>query len=278
MGAPGGRPSFVERLEALKADGRVQPYTPRSSLRGRAQRLLATPVRSTGIDILDRVLDGGLPAGSVVLMSVDPRSMAEAFLYQFSAVRKTHYFATSRRPAHIAQNITDMNFDTENVSFVDVYSQYYLDAYGEQAEGVGDLLKDREIIDFTERQLKGIRDGHSDKPDTEFNLIFDNFSFFLQLNAPPARLLRLMNQVYEISKQTKALTYLYLLRGSHPESLQNDIMNVCDAIFHIDSERVGEKITHKLTIPKIRGRPSSTVILRFKVADGIRIDTSRDIA
>lgn len=277
MPLPGGRQSFLERLEALKVDSRVQPYTPRSSLRGRAQRLLATPVRSTGIDMLDRSLDGGLPAGSVVYLSVDPHSMAEAFLYQFSSIRKTYYFATSRRPVHIAQNITDMTFDTESVTFVDVFSQYYLDAYGEQAENVGDVLKDREVLDFTERQLKQIRDTHKDS-DNEVNIVFDNFSFYLHLGVPPARLLRLANLAYEVSKQTKALTYLFALRGTHPESVENDVMNVSDAIFHIESERVGEKITHKLSIPKIRGRPSSTGVLRFKVQDGIRIDTSRDIA
>ncbi|MEM3085976.1 MAG: RAD55 family ATPase [Halobacteria archaeon] len=277
MPFPGGRQSFLERLEALKVDTRVQPYTPRSSLRGRAQRLLATPVRSTGIDILDRSLDGGLPAGSVVYLSVDPHSMAEAFLYQFSSIRKTYYFTTSRRPAHVARNITDMNFDTENITFVDVFSHYYLDAYGEPAENIGDVQRDREVLDFTERQLKQIRDGHKDS-DGELNIIFDNFSFYLHLGAPPARLLRLANLAYEISKQTKALTYLFALRGAHPEAVENGVMNVSDAIFHVESERVGDKVAHKMSIPKIRGRPSSMVVLRFKVQDGIRIDTSRDIA
>ncbi len=272
-----GRPSFVERLEALKADSRVQPYSPRSSLRGRAQRLLATPVRSTGIDILDRSLDGGLPAGSVVYLSADPHGMAEAFLYQFSAIRKTYYFTTSRRPAHIAQNITDMNFDTENLTFVDVFSHYHLDAYGEPAENAGDLLRDREAVEFTERHLKQIRDAHKDG-EGEINVIFDSFSFYLHLGLPPPRLLRLMNLAYEVSKQTKALTYLYAPRGAPPGPVETDVMNVCDAIFHIGSERVGGNVVHRLSLPKIRGRPSSMTVLRFKVQDGIRIDTSRDIA
>ncbi|PSP59844.1 transcriptional regulator, partial [Halobacteriales archaeon QH_7_66_37] len=36
----------------------------------------------TGIDVLDRKLGGGLPAGSMVTLSASPRSQAELFLYE----------------------------------------------------------------------------------------------------------------------------------------------------------------------------------------------------
>ena len=44
----------------------------------------ASAVKSTGIFILDRNLGGGLPSGSVVYISGDPKSMSEIFLHQFT--------------------------------------------------------------------------------------------------------------------------------------------------------------------------------------------------
>ncbi|MEA3325425.1 MAG: hypothetical protein U9Q37_09915 [Euryarchaeota archaeon] len=48
----------------------------------------ASSIKSTGIFILDRNLGGGLPSGSVVDLSGDPKSMSETFLYQFTQTRE----------------------------------------------------------------------------------------------------------------------------------------------------------------------------------------------
>ena len=45
----------------------------------------------TGIDVLDRKLDGGLPAGSIVVLNATPASQAELFLYELTATRGTLY-------------------------------------------------------------------------------------------------------------------------------------------------------------------------------------------
>ncbi|MCG7852337.1 MAG: recombinase RecA, partial [Methanosarcinaceae archaeon] len=113
-------------------------------------------VKPTGIFILDRSLGGGLPARSLVYFSADARSMSEVFLYQFTQARKTYYFTTSRRPAYIQNDILNMNFDPSNVTFVDIYSEYYLTQFGEMVDNIGNEYVDAKIIEFTEYNLKSI--------------------------------------------------------------------------------------------------------------------------
>ena len=239
-----------------------------------ADELVTSPIRSTGIGLLDINLEGGLPAGSVIYFSAGAGSMSEVFLYQFSSSRKTYYFTTSRRPRYIAQNITDTSFDVSNIVFIDIYSQYYLDKFGEMIDNVGNEFVDKEIIDFMEYQLKNILS----KKGEEFNIIIDTFSFFLGLNVNFGKILRLVNLIYEITKDTQSLSYLYVIKDAHDDRVENEIMNLCDTVFNVELERVGERMANKLSITKIRGRIAPADMLKFKVMHGVQIDTSRDIA
>lgn len=233
-------------------------------------------VKPTGIFALDRILGGGLPAGSMTFISADPKSMSEVFLYQFTLARKTYYFTTNRKPKYVHQDIVNQGFDASNVHFVDVYSEYYLTSNGEISDNIGNQYADTKIIEFTEYNLKNII---NDAKDDEVNIIIDNFSFFMNLNVNISLLKRIVHLLYESTKEIQSLTYLYGLKGSHSEDIENDLFNASDVIFDIHLEQSVDKINNKLSIPKIRGMAPNTEIIKFNISDGgIQIDTSRDIA
>lgn len=232
-------------------------------------------ILSTGISVLDRSIGGGLPCGSLTYVSADPSCMAEIFLYQFTQSRKTYYFTTSRRPKYLLRDIVNLNFDIKNITFIDVYSEYYLTSSGEMADIVGNDYADTKLLEFVEYNLKNIR---NDDQRGEINLVFDNFSFFMNLRVNPGLLRRMMHIIYEVSKEADALTYLYGLKGSHPEHIENEILNAADVIFEISLDRGADKIVNKLAIPKMRGMLPIVEVIKFKICDGVQIDTSKDIA
>lgn len=236
---------------------------------------LAPQILSSGIYVLDRSIGGGLPAGSVVYFSASTKSMSEVFLYQFTQARKTYYFCTERRPKYTKQDILHMNFDTKDVVFVDVYGSYYLTAHGEMIDNVGNEYVDAKIIEFTEYNLQNIL---SEESETEVNIIIDTFSFYQNLNVNRGAIRRLLNIIYETTKETGGLTFLYGLKDANSNFMENEILNICDAIFDVDLEKTGDKIVSKLSVPKIRGMNPSAEMIKFKIGDGIQIDTSRDIA
>jgi KaiC/GvpD/RAD55 family RecA-like ATPase len=230
--------------------------------------------RSTAISILDRTLGGGLPSGSVVYIYADAKSMAEVFLYQFTQARKTYYFSAERHPKYVMNDIKNYGFKLDNITFVDIYSAYYITAQGEMVDNVGNEFVDAKIVEFTESNLKKITaEGSAD-----INLIFDSFSFYLNLHVNPGAIKRLMNVVYEATKKLNCLSFLYGLKDTHERNLENEILKSCDVIFEVDIEKNSEKISSLLSIPKLRGRVPSTEMLKFKVGDGIQIDTTKDIA
>lgn len=230
--------------------------------------------RSTAISILDRTLGGGLPSGSVVYIFADAKSMAEVFLYQFTQARKTYYFTAERHPKYVMNDIKNYGFKPDNITFVDIYSAYYITAQGEMVDNIGNEFVDAKIVEFTESNLKKITaEGSAD-----INLIFDSFSFYLNLNVNPGAIKRLMNVVYEATKKLNCLSFLYGLKDTHERNLENEILKSCDVIFEVDIEKNSEKISSLLSIPKLRGRVPSSEMLKFKVGEGIQIDTTKDIA
>jgi len=227
--------------------------------------------KPTGISILDKRLDGGLPEGSLVCVYANPISMPEAFLYQFASVRKTYYFNTSRPAQYIQRNIAAMGFNLENIEFIDVFTQYYLNKFGQFV--LEDRYRDKEIFDFIDHHISKILEDGGD-----YNVIFDSISFFLKLDVGKGLKEWLINKLYVASKQSNNLFYIYLMKDVHPDDIVYMVMDICDVIFDIDSERVGDRISSRLSILKIRDKPPMMETFKFYISEGIQIDTSRDIA
>jgi archaellum biogenesis ATPase FlaH len=83
--------------------------------------------------------------------------------------------------------------------------------------------------------------------------------------------------LYETTKQMVSQTYLYSLKRSSPEALESDLFNSADVIFDVIIERSSDQIINKLSIPKIRGMVPTSDVIKFNVADGVHIDTSKDV-
>ncbi|SFM32158.1 DUF7125 family protein [Methanolobus profundi] len=230
---------------------------------------------TTGINVLDRTLGGGLPAGSLTFFSADPRSMSEVFLYQFTQSRKTYYFTTSRRPRYVLNDVINLGFDPSNIIFVDIYSEYYCTSCGDMSDNVGNEFIDSKIIEFTEYNLRNIANDSSGE---EVNIIFDSFSFFIDLTINKSLVKQLINVLYETTKELGCLTYLYATNTNKNSDIENFTYSLCDVIFESMLDKGADKVISKLAIPKIRGMIPSTEIIKFKIGDGVQIDTSRDIA
>ena len=224
----------------------------------------------TGIILIDRRLDGGLPKGSLVCIYANPVGMLEAFLYQFASVRKTYYFNTSRPAKCILQDMHSMGFEAD-VEFIDIFNQYYLNEYGQCTPG--DPYRNKEIFDFVYGQL----DRLSQKEE-EYNVIFDSISFFLKLNIDISFKECLLNKIYLTAKQTENLFYIYLLKNTHAPDSVYPILDLSDVIFDIDITKIGDRWVNVLSIPKIRGKQPISESFRYYISEGVVIDTARDIA
>jgi len=235
-------------------------------------QVLKTSDMPTGIVLLDRRLDGGLPAGSFVCVHADPLAMPEAFLYQFATVMKSYYFTTNRPAKFVKIDIERLHLDSQFVSFIDVYEQYYLNEYGQFI--IEDRYRDKEIFDYVDDRLSKIAEEESG----EYNVIIDSLSFFLNLDIDWGLKDWLINKLYTFAKDKGVVVYCHLIKDLHPSHIVNKVLEISDVVFDIEVERVGERLVSKFAVPKLRGKRPVLEYFRFYVEEGVQVDTSRDIA
>ncbi len=227
--------------------------------------------RPTGIELLDKKIDGGVPEGSLVCIYANPISMPEAFLYHFASVTRSYYFVTSRPAEYVKVSMENMGFSTDKVVFIDVFTQYYMNEYGQFV--IIDKYRDKEIFDFIDHQLNEIYEKGG-----TYNVIFDSISFFLRLEVPIGLKEWLINKLYVHAKQTNNVYCIYLMKGVHPSDIVNMVLEVSDVIFDVDTVVQGDRIVSRLSIPKIRNRKPVMETFKYSISEGVQIDTSRDIA
>lgn len=234
------------------------------------QRVLLRKGIPTGIALLDKRLDGGLPAGSFVCLYADPIAMPEAFLYQFATTHKSFYITTNRPAKYVAQDMELLHFNSNGVIFIDVFTHYYLNEYGDFI--IEDKYRDKEIFDFIADKFVELNRESGD-----FIIVVDSLSFFLNFNVEWGLKEWLLNRLYSIAREKRNLVYVYVVKNVHPPSVVSRIFDLSDVVINVEAERVGERIVMKFVLPKIRGKRPITEFFRFVVDEGVQIDTSRDI-
>jgi KaiC/GvpD/RAD55 family RecA-like ATPase len=225
----------------------------------------------TGLSILDRTLNGGIPKGSLVYFSAEPVSQPEIFLFEFTLPRKTFYFTTDKSEDNIKRHMTELNISYDHVEFFDIRQEYYDNIYVTSTEhGEGE----RRLYELIDTKLDYIYSSG----ESNYTIIFDHFSFLIDMSIDVHALKNLLHKVYEMDKERESTCILFLLKGVHDRRTETIFQNVCDVIFDVDVEKKGDKMACKLSIPRIRGMAPIIDYIRFKVADRVYIDTSRDIA
>ncbi len=202
----------------------------------------------TGITVLDRQIDGGIPAGSIVLLTATPASQSELLLYELTAVRPTLYLTTVRS------------------------DQAVKDALARSTSRVGDpTVRDvggDAALDHANRLIR-------DLPE-ESNLVVDVVDVLEGAN--PTRYREFLNQVQNHMINTGSLTVLHGLKGESVPDNRSFTTHMADVVFDLRTEVQGSEIVNRLAVPKFRGGRALEETIKLRLADTVSIDTSRDIA
>jgi KaiC/GvpD/RAD55 family RecA-like ATPase len=203
----------------------------------------------TGIDILDRKLDGGIPEGSIIALTAEPASQAELLLYELTASRGTLYLSTGRS----AQAITD-GFERSPARTGDPEIRH-----------VGD---DGEPLDQANQLIRALPENA--------NLIVDAADPLERRDA--VRYRNFLNDLQTQMVNTSGLAFLHCLDGVAPPENRDVTEYMADVVFRLETNLNGEEIENRLLVPKFRGGSALTEAIKVELTESVSVDTSRDIA
>ena len=203
---------------------------------------------NTGIEVLDRKLQGGIPGGSIVALTAAPASQAELFLYELTATRGTLYISLDRTGDSVSNSIATAPTRTGDPTVRDVTGEAPLDNASKLVSALPE----------------------------ESNLIIDPADVLERQE--PTRYRNFLNELQNHIYNTDGLAVLHCLEGRSVPELRDTTEHMADIIFQLETTVKGDRIENRLAVPKFRGGQALTDIIKLELADEVEIDTSRDIA
>ena len=203
---------------------------------------------STGVSVLDRQLDGGIPPGSIVLLAADPASQSELFLYELTAVRASLYLTTIRS------------------------DQAIRDAIDRTPGHVGDpTVRDvggNAPLDTANRFVRDLPEGA--------NLIIDVVDVLEETE--PARYRQFLNELQTHMVNTGGLAVLHGMKSNGEPRNRGYTKHMSDVVFDLQTKVKGSDIENRLAVPKFRGAHPPEETIKLRLGERVTVDTSRDIA
>jgi archaellum biogenesis ATPase FlaH len=203
----------------------------------------------TGIDVLDRKLGGGLPAGSIVALTAQPASQAELFLYELTATRGTLWLSLDRTAEAVNESIRNTPTETGDPTVRHISGEAPLDNAGKLVSAL---------------------------PETS-NLILDPLDV-LESQEPPSRFRSFMNDMQNHIFNTDSLAILHCLDGRSVPALRDTTEHFADVVFDLHTAVRGDEVENRMAIPKFRGGRAPADTIKLDLVEEVSIDTSRDIA
>lgn len=203
----------------------------------------------TGIDVLDRKLGGGLPAGSVVALAAEPASQAELFLYELTATRGTLWLSLNRTASAVSDSIENTPARTGDPTVRYVSGEAPLDNAGKLVSAL---------------------------PQNS-NLIVDPLDV-LERQEPHARFRSFMNDLQNHCFNTDSLAVLHCLEGRDIPAARDTTEHFADVVFELRTNTESDEVENRLAIPKFRGGRAPADVIKLDLVEEVAIDTSRDIA
>jgi KaiC/GvpD/RAD55 family RecA-like ATPase len=202
----------------------------------------------TGVEALDRELDGGIPPGSVVAYQAPPASQSELLLYELTNTRPTLYLTTDRTEDAVSDAFERANCPTGNpqIRFVP-----------------GDAP-----LENANRLIRSLGEGA--------NLVIDPSDMLERSDRN--RYQNFMNDLQNHMRNTGSLAVLHCMRGADTPALRTTTEHMADVVFDLRQAFEGTEVETRLAVPKFRGGHALTDTIKLELADRVRVDTSRDIA
>lgn len=203
---------------------------------------------TTGISMLDRTLEGGVPPGDMVAFTAPADTQAELILESIVRQRETVFISTLRTVSEAKSALVDAGADLATLRV--------------RRAAPEDILSEPERF--------------VDQLGEQSNLVIEGVGALETANRDPY--LNFLDAVKGRISDTASMGLLY---GIDPEGELPDLRSMtlhrADHVWRLYQNRTSQGLQTTMTIPKARGGKAVREPIQLRLTDRVVIDTSRDI-
>lgn len=221
---------------------------------GKGERKQVPTRLTTGIDHLDRELEGGIPPGRMLSLVAPPETQSELLVKQMAIQRPTHYISTFRPEWEVKEELHDHLQKSEDP-----------DLMGNELQ-VEYVSPDR-LLETPQQYVADLENGS--------NLIIDSINEFELEDR--TQYVKFLNAVKEQLWDTGSVGLFYGIEEPVDPPARSLTLKRSDVVWQLERSVTNQDITTMLVISKFRGGKALTEPVKLVLTDEIQVDMSRDI-
>jgi len=241
---------------------------------------------STGIEKLDKLLEGGTPKGFSVLILGTPGSSIEILCKQLATSGKSLYFTTEETEDEILNTISRFGWDKSKLKIVDIASEYSKHVLSGEERRVSvyeqrSKIKLKELIEIGSSGMPPTPKGTEDflavlsnkiKSAKYDKIIINSLDFFLS-QYPTEEVIRTIHAAKISNFENKGVLFVIMTKGIHGDIFERKMEGIADCVLELEVLQKGSNFERFLAVKKMKNYAKKIGIARYVIdSDGFVLE------
>lgn len=242
---------------------------------------------STGMESLDKLLEGGILRGFTTLILGPPGSSMEILGKQLATTDSVLYISTDETKDEVAETMGRFGWDSSKIDFVDMASKYSQDIItGERRRvSIYERRSKQKLKELIEEGSSGIPVQAKDKEDflaivsneirstSSEKIIINSLDFFLNRYSQD-EVLKTLHASKVDNVEKKGALFIIMTKGIYSNVFEKKMERIADCVIELEVLQKGSTFERFLAITKVRNYAKKIGMARYVIdSDGFVLET-----
>jgi len=241
---------------------------------------------STGIEKLDKLLEGGTPRGYTVLILGSPGSSIEILSKQLATTGNALYFTTEETETELLETMERFGWGKPKMTVIDIASKYSKSLMSGEQKRVSvyeqrSKIKLKELIEMGSQGMPPIAKGDEDflailsneiKSTKSEKIIVNSLDFFLN-QYTQEEVIRTIQAAKICNIENKGVLFIIMTRGIHGDVFERKMEGIADCVIELEVLQKGSNFERFLAVKKMKNYAKKIGIARYVIdSDGFILE------
>jgi len=241
---------------------------------------------STGIEKLDKLLEGGTPRGFSVLVLGSPGSSIEILCKQLATTGDVLYFTTEETESEVLDTIERFGWNKSNLQIIDIATDYSKHVLSGEEKRVSvyeqrSKIKLKELIEIGSSGMPPTFKGSEDflavlsnrvKSSKSEKIIINSLDFFLSQYSQED-VIKTIHAAKISNLENRGVLFVIMTKGIHGDIFERKMEGIADCVLELEVLQKGSTFERFLAVKKMKNYAKKIGIARYAIdSDGFVLE------